>query len=105
MNRALSILAAALVASVIATPLAQGRRAKTTAPAKDDARIERLKSEAVADVDSMQAFTQQMVDQIFSFGELGFQEVETHRYLVDLLKKNGFAVEEGIAGIPTAFMA
>ena len=46
-----------------------------------------------------------MVDQIFSYGELGFQEVETNRYLIDVLKKNGFAVEEGIAGIPTAFMA
>ena len=53
----------------------------------------------------MATFTQQMVDQIFSYGELGFQEQETHRYLVDLLKKNGFTVEEGIAGIPTAFMA
>ena len=30
---------------------------------------------------------QQMVDQIFSFGELGFQEVETHRYLVDVLRE------------------
>ncbi len=53
----------------------------------------------------MATFTQQMVDQIFSYGELGFQEVETHRYLVALLKQHGFAVEEGIAGIPTAFMA
>ena len=53
----------------------------------------------------MATFTQQMVDSIFSFGELGFQEVETHRYLIDLLKKNGFTVQEGIAGIPTAFMA
>ena len=53
----------------------------------------------------MKDFTQQMVDQIFSFGELGFQEVETNRYLIDILKKNGFAVEEGVAGIPTAFVA
>ena len=27
---------------------------------------------------------------IFSFGELGFQEIETNRYLIDILKKNGF---------------
>ena len=38
----------------------------------------------------MKDFTQQMVDQIFSYGELGFQEFETHTYLVDVLKKNGF---------------
>ena len=53
----------------------------------------------------MKEFSQQMVDSIFSFSELGFQEIETHRYLVDILKKNGFTVQEGIAGIPTAFMA
>src|SRR5712664_103479 len=46
-----------------------------------------------------------MVDQIFSFAELGFQETETSRYLVDLLRKNGFTVREGIAGIPTAWVA
>ena len=46
-----------------------------------------------------------MVDQIFSYGELGFQEFETSKYLVGVLKKNGFDVEEGVAGIPTAFMA
>jgi aminobenzoyl-glutamate utilization protein B len=72
---------------------------------KDDARIEKLKAEAVADVESMKDRTQQMVDSIFSFGELGFQETETHRYVVDILKKNGFTVEEAVAGIPTAFMA
>ena len=71
----------------------------------DDERVAKLKAEVLADVEGMREFTQQMVDQIFSYGELGFQETETHRYLVDLLKKNGFSVEEGVAGIPTAFMA
>ncbi|MDQ3069617.1 MAG: amidohydrolase [Acidobacteriota bacterium] len=71
----------------------------------DDERVARLKTEAMAEVEKMREFTQQMIDQIFSYGELGFQEVETHRYLVGVLRKNGFEVEEGIAGIPTAFMA
>ena len=72
---------------------------------KDNARIKKLKTEVAADVDRMKDQTQQMVDSIFSFGELGFQETETHRYVVDILRKNGFTVEEGVAGIPTAFMA
>ena len=71
----------------------------------DDPRITKLKAEAVANVDAMQTFTQQMVDSIFSFGELGFQEVETTRYLIEILEKNGFTVEKGVAGIPTAFVA
>ena len=53
----------------------------------------------------MRVMTQQMVDQIFSFGELGFQEFETSKYLTDVLEKNGFKVERGYAGIPTAWFA
>lgn len=64
-----------------------------------------LKQEAVAETDKMQTLTQQMVDEIFSFSELGFQEVETSRYITGILRKNGFTVENGIAGIPTAWMA
>ena len=37
--------------------------------------------------------------------ELGFQETETNRYLIDILEKNGFTVQKGVAGIPTAFVA
>jgi aminobenzoyl-glutamate utilization protein B len=64
-----------------------------------------LKEAASAQVGEMAKLTQVMVDKIFSFGELGFQEFETSRYLVDLLREHGFEVEEGIAGIPTAWMA
>ena len=52
----------------------------------------------------VKSFTQQMVDQIFSYSELGFQEHETSRYLTDILEKNGFKVERGVAGIPTAWI-
>ena len=71
----------------------------------DTPRITALKDEVVTEVDKLKEFSQQAVDQIFSYGELGFQEVETSHYLVELLKKNGFQVEQGVAGIPTAFMA
>jgi len=105
--RAIHVVVATL--ALAATPLAQKQSGPSMKPSgptpKDDSRTERLKTEAVKDVESMKDFTQQMVDSIFSFAELGFQETETHRYLVDILKKNGFSVEEGIAGIPTAFMA
>ena len=55
----------------------------------DTAKITQLKTEAAADVESMKEFSQQMVDQLFSYGELGFQEFETSKYLVALLRKNG----------------
>ena len=53
----------------------------------------------------MRQFSQIANDTVFSFGELGFQEFETTKYLTGLLKKNGFTVQEGIAGIPTAWVA
>lgn len=74
-------------------------------PPAPDRRLQALKREAVADVDRMQGFSQQMVDTLFSFGELGFQEVETSRHLVAVLREHGFQVEEGIFGIPTAWVA
>src|SRR5688572_23515064 len=102
MFRARSITPLIVMALLVAAPMAQQ---PPEPPASAPDRVEKLKAQAMADVESMATFTQQMVDQIFSYGELGFQEFETHRYLVALLKKNGFTVEEGIAGIPTAFMA
>ena len=102
-----SLLAALVaVAALAAAPLAQKSAPKSDArPSAANAKLETFKQEAVADVESRKVFSQQMVDQIFSYGELGFQEIETTRYLADILKQNGFAVQDGIAGIPTAFMA
>ena len=68
-------------------------------------RLEGLKAEAVRQIDAKAKMIQVMVDQVFSYGELGFQEVETSRYLTGLLEENGFKVERGVAGIPTAFVA
>jgi aminobenzoyl-glutamate utilization protein B len=111
MSRRHWISVLATTAVLTAAPLAQNRTPRQPAgpaapdAARDDARTQKLKAEAVADVDGMQTFTQQMIDSIFSFGELGFQEIETNRYLIDTLEKNGFTVQKGVAGIPTAFVA
>ena len=56
-------------------------------------------------IDGKAKQAQVMNDMIFSFGELGFQEFQTSKYLTDLLTENGFTVEMGISGIPTAWMA
>jgi aminobenzoyl-glutamate utilization protein B len=71
----------------------------------ENPRLEELKDEVVVDVESRRDFTQQMVDMIYSFNELGFQEFETQRYVTDILKDHGFEVEYGVAGIPSAWWA
>ena len=69
------------------------------------ARLAELKAEVVVDVNSRRDFTRQMVDMIFSFNELGFQEFETQRYVAGILEDHGFTVEKGVAGIPSAWWA
>ena len=67
--------------------------------------LAQLKKEAMDEVDKRRKQTQEIVDSVFSFAELGFQERETSRYLTAMLEKNGFKVERGVAGIPTAWIA
>jgi len=73
--------------------------------AQDNARLEAQKKEAVRAVDEMAKLAQEMVDSVFSFGELGMQEVGTSRYLTAQLEKFGFKVTRGQSGIPTAWVA
>jgi len=68
-------------------------------------KLESLKAELVAEIDKMKDFSAEMNDMIFSFGELGFQEEETSKYLIGILEKAGFTIQKGIAGIPTAWTA
>ena len=81
--------------------------AAATTPVAVDAKVAALKAAAAADVKSQAMFDlgQQMVDMVFSFSELGFQEVETSRYLTGILEKEGFTIERGYAGIPTMWVA
>ena len=95
----------AVIAIAASVAMAQKSNSKAAAASNGNGKLGAYKQEAIADVDTRAELTQRMVDQLFSFGELGFQEFETNRYLIDFLKTNGFSVQEGIAGIPTAFMA
>ncbi len=64
-----------------------------------------LKAKVQELVQSNAKLAQVMVDKVFSFAELGFQEVETSAYLTGILEENGFTIERGISGIPTAWTA
>lgn len=88
-----------------APPLSTAAPGVAVAPASP--RVVALKASLDADVASsaMYDLGQQMNDMVFSFGEIGFQEFETQKYLGGLLRENGFTVETGVAGIPTAWVA
>ena len=85
---------------VFTTPIWAQKKA-ISAPSK----VELLKKEVLKSLDDKKKNAQEMVDMVFSFSELGFQETESSAYLINILEKNGFTIEKGIAGIPTAWMA
>ena len=99
LKRALAICVSLLAALSVtsSTPGAQSRSSSDT--------LAVLKREAAQDVNARYDATQQMIDMVFSFGELGYQEVETSRYLTGILRQNGFTVQENVAGIPTGWVA
>jgi aminobenzoyl-glutamate utilization protein B len=109
-SQAIRYVAAAAIA--LLTPVfAQGQRGGGNAADSikykypSTPQLEALKAEAAKEIDARAKMIQEMVDQVFSYGELGMQEFETSKYLSGILEQNGFKVERGVAGIPTAFVA
>jgi aminobenzoyl-glutamate utilization protein B len=98
------VAAIVMVGLLGAWPEGRAQKAETP-PSRDAETRERFKAAVLADVDGRATLVQQIVDSLFSFGELGYQEVESSRYLTDLLEKHGFVVERGIADMPTAWVA
>lgn len=85
-------LAAILLASALALPA----HAEPT---------EAMRTAAIAGVDARAKLAQEMVDSVYSFAEPGFQEFKTSEYITGILEKNGFKIERGVAGMPTAWTA
>jgi aminobenzoyl-glutamate utilization protein B len=97
-----TLLAAAAMPVTPRTLPAQGAPATGAAA---DPRLARLKDEALRLVEGRAKQVQEIVDMLFSFQELGFQEFESMKYLTGILEKEGFTIERGVAGIPTAWTA
>lgn len=79
--------------------------ATTPLAAQDRPTLEELKQEVAQEVASLEGLSQEIVDMVFSFSELGFQEHWTVEYLTGILRSEGFTVEMGCAGMPTCYVA
>ena len=64
-----------------------------------------LKAEMASSIEAKAKMTQEIIDTLFSFSELGFQEFETQRYLTELLAANDFDIELGVSNIPSSWWA
>ncbi|HEX9887817.1 MAG TPA: hypothetical protein VGA70_15065, partial [Longimicrobiales bacterium] len=85
---------------VAGTALAASGPARAQTPSPDE-----LAEEARQIAESMAKTSQEMVDMIFSFAELGFQETRTADYVTGILEREGFSIERGCAGMPTCYVA
>ncbi len=76
--------------------------AATTAAAAD---LEPVKEAAVAAIDANSAELTGLADQVWAFAETALRETRSAALLEDFLESEGFAVDRGVAGLPTAFVA
>src|SRR3989442_13689638 len=60
-----------------------------------------MKADLAGQIDAMKKQAQVMVDSVFSFGELGFQETETSQYFIGVLEKEDLKIERDVAGGPS----
>lgn len=76
-----------------------------SSPGTSQQQLDDLREEVRLEVESLAKLTQEIVDKVFSHGELGFQEKWTAAYLTGLLAREGFDVQMGAAGMPTGYIA
>jgi aminobenzoyl-glutamate utilization protein B len=69
------------------------------------AEVDRARTAALSWIDGNAETLKRVNQNIWSHAETGLEEVRSSRELIDLLKSKGFEVEEGVAGMPTAFVA
>ncbi len=77
---------------------------KTVANAQPSA-VEALKSEAMQGLQNNYEGYKKTALQIWDYAELGYKEIKSSALHQQTLTANGFTVEAGVAGIPTAFVA
>ena len=58
-----------------------------------------------SDIEMKSSGYKKVAKSIWGYAELGFQETKSSGLLQEVLKKEGFSVEAGVSGMPTAFVA
>jgi aminobenzoyl-glutamate utilization protein B len=84
---------------LLGTGLLAFRPAPPTPPA------ESLKTQAMQELQAHYPDYRQLAQRIWGFAEVGYKETQSSALLQKTLRDHGFAVQAGVAGIPTAFVA
>jgi aminobenzoyl-glutamate utilization protein B len=101
MSRCLRTAAASVCLLLLLPPLASAK----PAPAKGKAKVSPNKEAVVASVDKHRSELTGLSDQIWRHAETALRETRSSKALADFAESQGFRVERGVAGMPTAFIA
>lgn len=101
MSRCLRTAAASVCLLLLLPPLASAK----PAPAKGKAKVSPNKEAAVASIDKHRSELTGLSDQIWRHAETALRETRSSKALADFAESQGFRVERGVAGMPTAFIA
>ena len=67
--------------------------------------VEEGKSSALAHATALEDLVTEMSSRLWDFAEIALEEHQSAAYLAEVLESEGFTVERGVAGMPTAFVA
>jgi aminobenzoyl-glutamate utilization protein B len=66
---------------------------------------QKTKSEILKVLDGKSAQYSAIAKQIWDYAEVGYKEVKSSALLQETLANDGFKIDKGVAGMPTAFIA
>ena len=89
------------VAAAVAVSLAAA--AASAAPVKGP--VPKAKAAVLAEVDGLAPELARIAAELWTYSETALKEGRSSALLAGILEKEGFAVERGVAGMPTAFVA
>ena len=100
-SRFTPLLSCIFLAATIAASTAQQADRRAPSGAAPGA----AKRQAMGWIDTNADVLKRTNQEIWSYAEIGLQEMRSSKELMDLLRANGFTVDQGVAGMPTAFVA
>jgi aminobenzoyl-glutamate utilization protein B len=64
-----------------------------------------LKKSTIEEVENQRGLIDEIADTLWQFSEISLEEFKSAKFLIQKLKDAGFSVDEGVADLPTAFVA
>jgi len=91
--------------AALPTSLALATLVFISLPAMAEAEISAEKQQIIEQVDALEALISDMSLELWNYSEIALRETQSAEYLASTLEREGFSVERGVAGMPTAFVA